>query len=83
MKAEVQSCPPRPSTKSRSALARGYLFSQGDQIQLEGASKGKGMVKRKWVQGPQSKIFTKGGSPLPQTKVSHNFKIKYKVKILH
>jgi hypothetical protein len=64
-------------------LAKGHLCSQGDQTQLEGASKGKGMVKRKWGQGPQSKIFTKEGSPLPKTKVSHELKIKYKVEMLH
>lgn len=79
---KFQGCPPHPSTKSRSTLARGHLCSQGDQTQLEGASRGKGMVKRKWGQGPQSKVFTKGGSP-PHKKVSHKLKIKYKVKMLH
>lgn len=80
---KLQGCPSRPSLKSRSTLARGHMCSQGHQTQLEGASKGKGMAKRKRGQGPQSKVFTKGGSPLPQTTVSHKLKIKYKVKMLH
>ncbi|XP_076432350.1 testicular acid phosphatase isoform X1 [Peromyscus maniculatus bairdii] len=80
---KLQGCPPRPSTRSRSTLARGHVCSQGHQTQLEGASKGKGMAKRKQGQGPQSKVLTKGGSPPPKTKVSHKLKIKYKVKMLH